>query len=118
MTYSFLAAVEGATLFDLSPFGDVPAWMADMPGRVIRSTQIAMVMNAPPPAAIAAHFATDDLIIFVVADGKARIWSDFRLHADGFGRSLIHDQGLQGRESSQLVPRLQDMGTYRQIALL
>src|SRR3546814_9098546 len=34
MTYSFLAAVEGATLFDLSPFGDVPAWMADMPGRV------------------------------------------------------------------------------------
>src|SRR3546814_8023723 len=27
LTYSFLAAVEGATLFDLSPFGAVPAWM-------------------------------------------------------------------------------------------
>ncbi|APL95114.1 hypothetical protein AI27_05415 [Sphingomonas sp. BHC-A] len=118
MTYSFLAAVEGATLFDLSPFGDVPAWMADMPGRVIRSTQIAMVMNAPPPAAIAAHFATDDLIISDVADGKARIWSDFRLHADGFGRLLIHDKGLQGGESSQLVQRLQELGNYRKIALL
>src|SRR3546814_17571669 len=45
------------------------------------------LMNAPPPAAIAAHFATDDLIISDVADGKARIWSDFRLHADGFGRA-------------------------------
>ncbi|MFB9051360.1 DUF3422 domain-containing protein [Sphingobium indicum] len=118
MTYSFLAAVEGATLFDLSPFGDVPAWMADMPGRVIRSTQIAMVMNEPPPAAIAAHFATDDLIISDVADGQARIWSDFRLHADGFGRLLIHDKGLQGGESSQLVQRLQELGNYRKIALL
>ncbi|EPR15275.1 hypothetical protein M527_25445 [Sphingobium indicum IP26] len=118
MTYSFLAAVEGATLFDLSPFGDVPAWMADMPGRVIRSTQIAMVMNELPPAAIAAHFATDDLIISDVADGQARIWSDFRLHADGFGRLLIHDKGLQGGESSQLVQRLQELGNYRKIALL
>ncbi len=118
MTYSFLAPVEGATLFDLAPFGDVPAWMADMPGRVIRSTQIAMVMDEPPSAAIAAHFATDDLIISDVADGHARIWSDFRLHADGFGRLLIHDKGLQGGESSQLVQRLQELGNYRKIALL
>ncbi|GFZ90348.1 MULTISPECIES: DUF3422 domain-containing protein [Sphingobium] len=118
MTYSFLAPVEGATLFDLAPFGDVPAWMADMLGRVIRSTQIAMVMDEPPSAAIAAHFATDDLIISDVADGHARIWSDFRLHADGFGRLLIHDKGLQGGESSQLVQRLQELGNYRKIALL
>lgn len=118
MTYSFLAPVEGASLFDLAPFADVPAWMADMPGRVIRSTQIAMVMNEPPSAAIAAHFATEDLIISDVADGHARIWSDFRLHGDGFGRLLIHDRGLVGDESSQLVQRLQELGNYRKIALL
>ncbi|WP_313804385.1 DUF3422 domain-containing protein [Sphingobium sp.] len=118
MTYSFLAPVEGAALFDLSPFDDVPRWMAEIPGRVIRSTQIAMVMNEPPPAAIGAHFATDDLIISDVADGHARIWSDFRLHEDGFGRLLIHDKGLQGGESSQLVQRLQELGNYRKIALL
>ena len=118
ITYSFLAPVEGEALFDLAAFDDVPAWMADMPGRVIRSTQIAMVKTEPPPAAIAAHFATDDLIISDVADGHARIWSDFRLHGDGFGRLLIHDKGLEGDESSQLVQRLQELGNYRKIALL
>src|SRR3546814_12443050 len=73
MTYSFLAAVEGATLFDISPFGDVPAWMADMPGRVISSTQLAMVLNATPHAEIAAHFATDDLTLYDVAADTARM---------------------------------------------
>jgi uncharacterized membrane-anchored protein len=118
MTYSFLAPVEGVALFDLTPFAAVPAWMADIPGLVIRSTQIAMVVAAPPSDAIAANFATDDLIISDVADGHARIWSDFRLHADGFGRLLVHDKGLQGGESSQLVQRLQELGNYRKIALL
>ncbi|WP_242124305.1 DUF3422 domain-containing protein [Sphingobium sp. Sx8-8] len=118
MTYSFLAPVEGATLFDLRPFGEVPCWMAEIPGRLIRSTHIAMVVNEPLPAIIAAHFATDDLIISDVADGCARIWSDFRLHEDGFGRLLIHDRGLKGDESSQLVQRLQELGNYRKIALL
>jgi len=118
MTYSFIAPVEGATLFDLTPFGNVPHWMVEIPGRVIRSTQIAMVMNEPSHAIIAAHFAIDDLIISDVADGHARIWSDFRLHEDGFGRLLIHDKGLQGGESSQLVQRLQELGNYRKIALL
>ena len=118
MTYSFLTPVEGTTLFDLSPFGDVPDWMADIPGDVIRSTRIAMVRHEPPPATVAAHFATDDLIISDVANGHARIWSDFRLHEDGFGRLLIHDRGLQGGESSQLVQRLQELGNYRKMALL
>ncbi|WP_375196448.1 DUF3422 domain-containing protein [Sphingobium sp.] len=118
MTYSFLAPQEGGTLFDLAPFGDVPRWMAEIPGRIIRSTQIALVKDEPPPTVIAAHFAIDDLIISDVADGQARIWSDFRLHADGFGRLLIHDKGLQGGESSQLVQRLQELGNYRKIALL
>jgi uncharacterized membrane-anchored protein len=118
MTYSFLAPEEGVTLFDLAPFDEVPRWMAEIRGRIIRSTQIAMVRDEPPPAAIAAHFANDDLIVSDVAEGQARIWSDFRLHEDGFGRLLIHDKGLQGGESSQLVQRLQELGNYRKIALL
>lgn len=118
MTYSFLAPVKGGTLFDLAPFGDVPRWLAGLPGRIIRSTHISMVMNEPAAAAIAQYFSTDDLIISDVADGHARIWSDFRLHADGFGRLLIQDRGLQGGESSQLVQRLQELGNYRKIALL
>ena len=67
---------------------------------------------------IASHFATDDLIISDVAQGRARIWSDFRLHANGFGRLLIRDNGLAGAEPSQLIQRLQELGNYRKMALL
>lgn len=118
MTYSFLAPATGGTLFDLSPFAQVPEWMARIPGSILRSTHIALVAQPPLPAAIAAHFATDDLIISDVAEGRARIWSDFRLHDDGFGRLLIQDKGLEGDEGSQLVQRLQELGNYRKIALL
>lgn len=117
MTYSFLALGTGP-LFDLAPFAQAAAWIAQLPGRVIRSTQIALIADMPDDKTIARHFASDDLIISDVADGQARIWSDFRLHADGFGRLLVQDKGLQGAELAQLVQRLQELGNYRKIALL
>ncbi|ETI63172.1 hypothetical protein C100_13750 [Sphingobium sp. C100] len=117
MTYSFLAPGAGKP-FDLTPFASVADWIAQLPGQVIRSTQIALVTDAPDPATIAGHFAADDLIISDVADGRARIWSDFRLHEDGFGRLLVQDKGLEGIEMAQLVQRLQELGNYRKMALL
>ena len=44
--------------------------------------------------------------------------SDFRLHADGYGRLLVLDRGLAGDEPAQLVLRLQELGNYRNMALL
>lgn len=117
MTYSFLAPGEGK-LFDLASFARGAEWIAQLPGQVIRSTQIALVASTPDPATIAAHFAADDLVISDVAEGRARIWSDFRLHEDGFGRLLIQDKGLEGIEMAQLVQRLQELGNYRKMALL
>ncbi|MBH1998475.1 MAG: DUF3422 domain-containing protein [Sphingomonadaceae bacterium] len=117
MTYSFLAPGVGQP-FDLSPFALTAEWIGALPGRVIRSTQIALVTDTADEAMIATHFGQDDLVISDVADGLARIWSDFRLHDDGFGRLLVQDRGLQGAEMAQLVQRLQELGNYRKIALL
>ena len=117
MTYSFIADGDGDP-FDLTPFAATAQWIAGLPGRIIRSTQIALVRTPPSDAMIASHFATDDLIISDVAQGRARIWSDFRLHANGFGRLLIRDNGLAGAEPSQLIQRLQELGNYRKMALL
>jgi uncharacterized membrane-anchored protein len=44
--------------------------------------------------------------------------SDFTLHADGFGRLLVLDRGLEGDETAQLIVRLQELGNYRNMALL
>jgi uncharacterized membrane-anchored protein len=40
------------------------------------------------------------------------------LHDDGYGRLLIKDIGLEGDETSQLVTRVQELGNYRNMALL
>ncbi len=117
------------TLLRPGPF-DVPfdpAWfepvlteiLTDMPGAVIRATQIAVTHDGDPAAAdLETWLAPEATILCDVADGSARIVSDFRLNDDGFGRLLILDRALERDEPAQLVLRLQELGNYRNMALL
>lgn len=94
---------------------------AAMPGDVIRSTQIDLIANGDPALADAdlqRSFSDEGTIICDVAGGAARIISDFRLNSDGYGRLLVCDRGLQRDEPAQLVMRLQELGNYRNMALL
>lgn len=95
--------------------------LADMPGDVIRATQIAIYPpSAPFPgdAGLDEWFAPDALIMCEVAASKAVAISDFRLNPDGFGRLMLLDRGLARDEPAQLVLRLQELGNYRNMALL
>ena len=95
--------------------------LAGMPGDVIRATQIAVCppdMAPPEDATLDMLFASEALIRCSVADGKATVMSDFRLNPDGFGRLLVMDHGLERDEPAQLVLRLQELGNYRNMALL
>ncbi|TKD50946.1 DUF3422 family protein [Sphingomonas baiyangensis] len=97
------------------------ALIAGIPGQVIRATRIALLPQGsalPDRAAAARWFDPAALTLCDVAHGHARILSDFKLHADGYGRLLIADQGLEGDEAAQLVMRLQELGNYRNMALL
>jgi uncharacterized membrane-anchored protein len=117
-SYTFIASGPGEAAFGTEPFAEINAeWLGDLPGEVIRATIIALIAG-DPSAEWLDRFAPDDLIVCDVAEGRARIWSDFRLHADGFGRLLIGDRGLVGYEGAQLVQRLQELGNYRNMALL
>ncbi len=108
--------------FDPAHFGEQAATiLAQIPGQVIRATQIALLgRDAPAPATaeLGAWFLPEATITCDVAGGRARIYSDFRLHADGYGRLLVHDTGLEGDDAPQLVMRLQELGNYRNMALL
>ena len=95
--------------------------LADMPGDVIRATQIAVCppgTDPPEDATLDMLFASEALIRCGVADGKATVMSDFRLNPDGFGRLLLLDHALERDEPAQLVLRLQELGNYRNMALL
>lgn len=121
-TWTFIREGGFDAPFDAESLGDQAALIAAaLPGEVVRATQIAV---APPQAgepdreALEALFEATALVVCDVADGRARIASDFTLHGDGFGRLLVLDRGLAGDETSQLVVRLQELGNYRNMALL
>ena len=106
--------------FDPTDFDPVRAIVyAGMPGEIIRATQIALVADDDSDLAhLTRWFADEATIVCDVANGMARIASDFKINADGYGRLLVRDRGLQRDEPSQIVLRLQELGNYRNMALL
>ncbi len=122
-TYTLMRPGDNDPSFDPQLFQPVlSAVEQGMPGEVIRATQVALVAaaHAPDPAsgALDHWFVPEAMIVCDVADGLARIVSDFRLNADGYGRLLVVDNGLDRDEPAQLVMRLQELGNYRNMALL
>jgi uncharacterized membrane-anchored protein len=63
-------------------------------------------------------FARESLCCSQVSDGMATVWTDFRIHDDGFSRFLVVDHGLTRRRAGRLIQRLLDIETYRTMALL
>ncbi|HTY94357.1 MAG TPA: DUF3422 domain-containing protein [Steroidobacteraceae bacterium] len=98
------------------------AWLAELPGPILRATQIALLSrSSPEPASheLDLWFRPDELVSCDVLGGEARIWSNYRVHEDGLGRLLIRDRSLTGDgDPSRLVQRLQELGNYRNAALL
>lgn len=121
-TYTLLRPGATGAPFDPSDFDPARGRVyAGMPGAIIRATQIALVADAasdPATADLPQWFSDEATIVCDVAGGLARIASDFRLNPDGYGRLLVHDRGLQRDEATQLVQRLQELGNYRNMALL
>jgi uncharacterized membrane-anchored protein len=121
-TYTLLRPGLTADPFDATDFDPVRARVySGMPGEIIRSTQIALVADDgsdPASSDLSRWFADEATIVCDVAGGQAQIVSDFRLNTDGYGRLLIRDRGMQRDEPSQLVLRLQELGNYRNMALL
>lgn len=121
-SYTLLRSGPYAAPFDAAHFEpQLAALLADMPGEIIRATQIAVAAPGTPdpdPAGRETWFSTEATVICDVADGAAQVISDFRLHDDGYGRLLVLDRTLAGDEPAQLLLRLQELGNYRNMALL
>lgn len=117
-SYMFIRPGPCDPLFAPGAFSALPeGWFADLPGEVVRATQLAFVGSVEPET-VATEFAEADLVLCEVAGGAGRLYSDFRLHEDGFGRLLLVDKGLTGPEAALVVQRLQELGNYRNMALL
>lgn len=100
------------------------AWAGRMPGKVIRATRLIVLQTeAEASAALPGlGFAAEDLVTcHLCPEGpqhSARIWSDFRLREDGFGVILIAAGTMPPPTLSRTLQRLQELGNYRNLALL
>lgn len=93
-------------------------WVARLPGEVIAAIHVGVEHGSRYPEAMAALFDGNPLVGSRVVGGAGEIWTDFRLHADGFGRLLVRDIGLSQGQIGRLVQRLLEIETYRLMALL
>jgi uncharacterized membrane-anchored protein len=96
-------------------------WLDQLPGQVLAAVHVAILSpETPPPTAedLSLHFIHEPVIGSVVAGGAAAVFTDCRIHADGFSRILIHDRSLGERQAGRLVQRLLEIETYRMMALL
>lgn len=122
-TYSFIKEGEFEDPFASPVLFELPKeWLESLPGRTIRATQVAVAGRAfkgPGDADLAVFFDPEEVVCCDVLDAGARIYSNFRVHEDGFGRLLIHDRALaSGGDTGRLVQRIQELGNYRNMALL
>lgn len=96
-------------------------WLDTLPGEVIAAINIAIEAADTTPRAfadLAALFANNTVTGSAMRAGQALVWTDFRVHDDGFSRILIRDVSMNQRQSGRLVQRLLEINTYRMMAML
>lgn len=102
-----------------SGFEEASKWLLDWPGVVVRATKIFVERDAKRARKLLPEmeFETEDLVCCAVNAGVT-IWSDFRIRDDGFGRLLLTAGDARPGELGRIIQRLQELGNYRNLALL
>ena len=93
-------------------------WLEAAPGGVIRAARIAIVEHEAAAEALVPTmgFAMAELVSCRL--GTARLWSDFHIHGDGYGRLLVAAGEVAPADLGRLVQRIQELGNYRNLTLL
>lgn len=110
--------------FEGPSFAAFPAeWMPGFEGRLLVATRVKLLRRYDFPAIeperlSATHFNGNTIIGATLANGLASAFTDVRIHADGCGRLVVIDEGLQPRQAGRMMQRLLEVDTYRMTALL
>jgi uncharacterized membrane-anchored protein len=136
-TYTFAERHEAElpldSAFDQVPLRHIPeGWLAGLSGMVMVATHVLMQkMDGGQPGgdqaggpgqrcdlgSLRSVFGAN-LMVGCDSQGFARIWTDFAIAPDGFGRVIIEDIDMQYQQAGRLVQRVLEIETYRMMALL
>lgn len=113
--------VDAAPLVNTPLAALPPDWLAALPGRVVAAVHLAVQLRPEPMLTrdeLRSHFEGQRMIGCEVYDGRAEVWTAFRLHSDGAGRFLVFQDDLNSCETGRLVQQLLEVETYRLMALV
>lgn len=121
-TYTFAEQRAASPALEQA-FGQVPLrhvpekWLHGLEGTVMAATHVALRSGGATLAEMRQVFGAN-LLVGADSQGVARIWTDFALAPDGFGRVVVQDLGMQYQQAGRLVQRVLEIETYRMMALL
>ncbi len=94
-------------------------WLEQWPGGVVRATHIQVIADATDIDAQLQKLgiSTHEMVCCDINAGM-RIWSDFSIHSDGYGRLLVTAGDVGDGERGRIIQRMQELGNYRNLALL
>lgn len=109
--------------FERLPIDDVSAqWRSGLPGEWLVGLHVLVKPDITPrhevPPLARSMLNEDSLVGARVMDGAADVYTDFRLYGDGFARWVVVAGDMTPRRLGRLVQRLQEIETYRMMALL
>ena len=121
-SYTFISESAFEVPFKDTAVAAAPSdWLADAPGEVIAAVHIAVEDTDDldrDAAGVKSYFDNNTLVGGYLADGRARLWTDFIIHADGFSRFLLRGNGLRPTTLGRISQRIAEMETYRMMAML
>ena len=89
-------------------------WLEQWPGAVVRATRVFVFPdNTNIDAELKRHDILQDEMVCCDVNAGVRIWSDFGIHEDGYGRLLVSAGQVGDGERGRIVQRLQELGNYR-----
>jgi uncharacterized membrane-anchored protein len=123
--YVFIVAGADGEPFSSTALDAVPAdWLSALPGQLLVAQHAVLLPSdgddrRPNWDALSAQsFDGNPLVGADIGDGIATAVTDFRVRADGFGRVLVLDRGMQARQAGRMLQRLFEIDSYRLLALL
>lgn len=125
-TYTFAQAhaqsMSITSAFEQVPLMHVPQqWLQALQGKVMVAAHLVLDQHAVPidvpDQELLQVFEGNVLAAGKIAQG-GQIWTDFRIHADGFNRFVVRAVGPHEQQAARLVQRILEIETYRMMALL
>jgi len=125
-SYTFYAYDDAGEPFAEPALEKVPVdWLSQLYGQVIVAAHACIVSaddiqyrDESDLSPLSVYFAGNPIVGSKVTGGAASVFTDFRIHLDGFSRFLVVNHELRTAQAGRLLHRLFDIEVYRVMALL